>query len=377
MHLKKSSPKLFFLLVAILFIVACSREQVSEQQLFSPDHNHLLLMHPTVGNIRTINHLISEGILPMPGNYRIVGVYHQSGSYDYLLSADYIRSQDLDHFVLYEADGLLRPDLLFGSNELSPVFRWLFEQSEGVFFMGGPDIPPAVYGHPTSLLTEITDNYRHYLELSFLFHLLGGYQDEDFAPLLDENPDYSILGICLGMQTMNVATGGTMVQDIPFELYGLATIEEVVALDRNLQHRNYHINLNEDPEVVRYSFHQVVPEEGSLMEQLAFMPGAKPYVLSSHHQAIKDIGKGFRVAAWCIDSLIPEAIGHEKYRNVIGIQFHPEVVSLYDKDAKIRFSAGQDTLSSYLDMYAGDLGGNFHKSFWKHIALAYPSRTRQ
>jgi hypothetical protein len=61
----------------------------------------------------------------------------------------------------------------------------------------------------------ITDPHRHYLELSFLFHLLGGFQDESFLPLLEERPEYPVLGICLGMQSMNVATGGDMIRIFP------------------------------------------------------------------------------------------------------------------------------------------------------------------
>ena len=358
---------------SLALVISCHREVPVETAPFSPEHKHLLLMHPTVANIRTIDFLITEGIFPLPGNYRIVGVYHESGSYDYGLSATYIAGNALDRFVLHGMGGSLTREELFTTNGLSPVFRWLFERSEGVLFMGGPDIPPSVYGQATNLLTVIEDPYRHYLELSFLFHLLGGHQDEAFAPLLGERPGYSILGICLGMQTMNVATGGTMVQDIPTEIYGLATVEEVTSLDPDRQHRNYYSNLNEDPGLVRYSFHRVFPVPESLISRLAFSPAASPYVLSSHHQALKDIGKGFRVTAWCVDSLIPEAIEHTKYKNVTGVQFHPEVVNLYRPEAKIRFVPGEADGHSFLDMYPGDMGENFHRSFWKHIALTYPA----
>ncbi len=99
---------------------------------------------------------------------------------------------------------------------LGDDYRKIFEHSEGTVFFGGPDLPPEVYNEKTSLHTSIYDPYRHYFELSFLFHLLGGYQAEKFEPLLKEDPDYLIYGFCLGMQTMNVATGGTMMQRMIF-----------------------------------------------------------------------------------------------------------------------------------------------------------------
>lgn len=353
-------------------IVSCGSDTSREMMIFSPGHKHLLLMHPTTNNIRTINYLINEGIFPLPENYRIVGVYHQSSAYNFELSRAYIDEQELTRFTLLGIDQPLTKKILFQANSLTDTFQWLFEQSEGAIFMGGPDMVPAAYGEPVNLLTVIEDAHRHFLELSFLFHLLGGHQDAAFAPMLQEDPFYRILGICLGMQTMNVATGGTMVQDIPTEVYGLTTVEEVIAMDENQQHRNYYTNLGEDTGLVRYSFHQIITDAQSQMGQMAFHPDAKPYVLSSHHQALKDIGKGFRVTAWSADSLIPEAIEHEKYPNVFGVQFHPEVITLYQPDAKLKFQPGEEPAHAYLDLYPGDSGAHFHNGFWKHTGLQYP-----
>jgi putative glutamine amidotransferase len=98
-----------------------------------------------------------------------------------------------------------------------------------VIFFGGPDVPPSVYGEKTSLHTKITDPYRHYLEVTAVFQLLGGSQDEKYAPLLAERPDFAVLGICLGFQTMNIGTGGTLIQDIRQDLYGKTTFEDWIA----------------------------------------------------------------------------------------------------------------------------------------------------
>ncbi len=61
------------------------------------------------------------------------------------------------------------------------------------------------------MYSETTDPGRHFFEVSFLFHLLGGSRNESFKPLLDENPGYMVTGFCLGMQSMNVATGGILI----------------------------------------------------------------------------------------------------------------------------------------------------------------------
>ena len=366
------------LLILPLFIItSCGEPAMVPQDTFLPGHNHLLLMHPTVTNIQTLQFLMEERILPLPADYRVVGVYHNASTYDFQLSADYIEAHALGRFVLHGIDEPLGHDMLFEANDLSPAFEWLFEQSEGVFFMGGPDLPPSTYGQPTNLLTIITDPHRHFLELSFLFHLLGGYQDEAFTPLLDRNHGYSVLGICLGMQTMNVATGGTMIQDIPTQVYGLSTVEEVLLLEQNQRHRNYYTNLRQDNDIVRYGFHQIILSEGSRMAHLALVPEARPYVLTSHHQAVEKVGKGFRVTAWCIDNLIPEAMEHIRYPHVTGVQFHPEVTTLFDPEAKLRFVPNEEALHSYMDLYPGDMGTNFHRGFWKHIALGFPGTTSQ
>jgi putative glutamine amidotransferase len=360
----------FALLLTI--VVSCGHHTDREPNVFSPDHKYLLLMHPTTNNIRTINYLITEGIFPLPENYHILGVYHQSSTYNFELSQACINELELTRFSLLGIGQTLTKDMLFQANSLTDTFRLLFEQSEGAIFMGGPDMVPAAYGEPVNLLTVIEDAHRHFFELSFLFHMLGGHQDVAFTPMLQEDPFYRILGICLGMQTMNVATGGTMIQDIPSEVYGLTTVEEVLAMDENQRHRNYYTNLGQDTDLVRYNFHQIITHTQSQLQQMVFHPGTKPVVLSSHHQALKDIGKGFRVTAWSVDSLIPEAIEHEKYPNVFGVQFHPEVITLYQPDAKLKFKPQEEPLQAYLDLYPGDLGAHFHRGFWKHTGLQYP-----
>ncbi|TVQ84523.1 MAG: hypothetical protein EA393_14400 [Bacteroidetes bacterium] len=355
---------------ALLILFACSNKEFKITEPFQNDVKYIVLMHPTVFNLERFQFLTENDIFTLPDNYRAVGVYHQSASYDYNLSYEYIREKKLGNISMLGLTDELNETNIFSSNELSDVFRKIFENSEGIIFFGGPDIPPAIYGYPTSLLTIITDPHRHYMELSFLFQLLGGYQDETFEPLLEQKPEYRILGICLGMQTMNIATGGTMFQDIPTELYDIHTVEDVLAQPADEQHRNYQIHFRTDPDVFPYSFHRIRIEEGSIMETIAGSTDITPFIASSHHQALKKIGKGWKVNAWSMDNKVVEAIEHRKYPNVFGIQFHPEVIRLYEEEPLI-LTPGQTDGKSFFEAYPGGMGVDFHLGFWKYLGEIY------
>ena len=361
------------ILLPALLLFACNGPTAEYQHAapFVDGKPHIILMNPTVANIQTFLYLTREGIFPLEDDFRVVGVYHSQSSYSFSFSKNFIEKEGLDHVALVELSAPLEPGVLFRQNALSDEFETLFHRSDGIIFWGGPDIPPALYGQPTNLLTVITDPHRHYLELSFLFHLLGGFQDESFVPLLEEKPEYPVLGICLGMQSMNVATGGDMIQDIPTQVYGITTVEEATALDPNQQHRNNYFQLRSDPEIKRYSFHQMRIAPGSQMERIADDHETTPFVLSSHHQALQQLGKGFRATAWCMDDLIVEAIEHTRFPNVMGVQFHPEVTELYKPEEVLSFEPGVPGTASFPEMYPGLLGETFHRNFWKHIATQY------
>lgn len=326
-------------------------------------------MHPTVKNIKTFTYLIKNSIFPLPANYKITGLYHQLEVYDYSKSEAYIKNEALENITLLRIDNELLPQNLYKKNSCTELFRTLFTNSVGVIFFGGPDIPPTCYGEPTSLLTQITDPYRHFLELSFLFHLLGGLQDSTFPPLLEERPDYPILGICLGMQSINVATGGTLYQDIPGEIYHISNVDAVLMLDPNMQHRNYYENYWPDEEISWDSFHQLDITSDSFI--VPKIKGHNPFVWSSHHQCVKKLGKELIPTAWSMDGKIIESIAHKKYPNVNGVQFHPEALVIYDLTQKLKIKPDQPVGPSYLDQYGGEKGYNFHLDFWKEFALRF------
>ncbi len=342
-------------------------------QTFSedPKEKNLLITHPTVNNIKTILFLCSEEIFHAPGDFQIIGIYHERASYNYSQTQDYIEKNNIKNIVLYEFREDLSPEIMYQENLCTPEIKQLFNSSCGIILFGGPDIPPMCYGEETHLLTEITDPYRHYLEITFMFHLLGGYQNPNFLPLMEHRPDYAILGICLGMQTMNVATGGTLIQDIPSVIYGKQTVDEVLRMNFNQQHRNYFTNIDTDEELIWGHFHTITFEKGSFIDSVC---QSSPHVWSSHHQCIGKIGMNLVPVAWSEDKKLIEAVKHKTYPNVYGVQFHPEVTAIFRTDDSLKRTPDQPVLLSYISMFPHEKGYDFHQAFWAMMSRIFFQR---
>jgi putative glutamine amidotransferase len=118
--------------------------------------------------------------------------------------------------------------------------------------------------------------------------------------------NFPILGICGGMQAINVALGGTLYQDIPTQLPGAALNHEQ---GRSTQ------------------AHEVSIEPNTLLAGLLQKTATETN--SSHHQSVKKIAPGFRASATAPDGII-EAIENKDSRFMLGVQWHPE--SLYVDD---------------------------------------------
>ncbi|MCB8964751.1 MAG: gamma-glutamyl-gamma-aminobutyrate hydrolase family protein [Bacteroidales bacterium] len=327
--------------------------------------NTVVIMHPTVNTIRTVMFLVDNDILELSPDTRFVGVFHSNESYDYRQSDEYIANRRLNNFSLLPIVSPLDEGAIYRTNDCSILFEHIFRQSKAVLFFGGPDIPPACYGEATNLLTQITDPHRHYMELSFLFHLLGGSQDTVRKALLESNPRYPILGICLGMQSINVATGGSLTQDIPTEIYKLSTVDSVLALVPDMQHKNYYNSFAVDSGLLWGCFHRV----NFIAQPFISLAsrGAKPFVLSSHHQCIKRLGRDILVAGMSDDGMVIEAITHARFPNVMGVQFHPEPSFLYSPNDTIRVEPAQLPGFTYVSRYAADGGAYFHRNFWNYF----------
>ena len=286
---------------------------------------------------------------------------------DFKIAFCYIFWQHITLFSLRAIQGELGADNLFGENPATLSFRHLFEGSQGALFMGGPDIPPVLYHEAVHLLTSVTDPFRHYVEISYLFHLLGGSQDANWKPFLEQNRNYLVSGICLGMQSMNVATGGTLIQDIPTESYGLWNAEEVLALPADEMHRNYNDKLNTGCEgPTSYHFHHVKLEKRDLLTKgIGYRSKTAPLVLSSHHQAIEKLGSGWQVAASSMDDKIIEAIAHLKYPHVFGVQFHPEKPGLFDPS--IEHPQSCNSTINFQEVIRNTDSYTFHSAYWIQV----------
>lgn len=368
--------KRFLLLITVIFLSASLLSQDFFRGDFSKDKKYVILVNPTAGNLGVVTFLMDQGILKTdPSLVDFVGVYHSSQEYDFSKSAEYIASNGLTRFHLHEVNAPLTEEMVYKKNPCSDDFRKIFSNSVGIIFFGGQDIPPALYGQE-NWYSETTDPGRHYFEVSFLFHLLGGTRNSAYRALLEENPDYMVTGFCLGLQSMNVAAGGTLWQDIPAQVYESTKPETHVLIDRKNLHRNYWQNIREDKDFMGISMHPVRFTESTFFgKTVKVSRSLQPVVYSSHHQAIHELAPVFEVTARSNDGRIIEGIAHTRFPNVFSVQFHPEVSALYEDRALVKF-APEDTpatLHSMLDKKSL----KFHLKYWGHISDVINTGSRQ
>jgi len=356
---------LFFFTSLILTVNAFS------QDFFDTDFNerkkYIILTNPTVGNLQTIRFLNNAKLLDInTRKTKFVGVYYSNQKYDFSKTKRYIEEQNLENFFLHEIGGELNANNLFITNGCTQEIKKVFENSVGVFFFGGPDIPPKVYGEENTH-SEVTDPNRHYFETTFLYHLLGGFQDENYEAYLKERPQYLVTGFCLGMQTMNVATGGTLIQDIPSETYSAHSAEEIVKLGRKNLHCNYWQHIVSDTLLMGINLHTISFTDYPFFGEIVNVKKRwEPRICSSHHQAAEKLGKGMVVTAVSPDGKVVEGLAHNKYPNVFAVQFHPEVPALYEDRYERKFHPDDKPMS--YNKIIGKQSLRFHEKYWDHIS---------
>lgn len=367
--------KIFFnkLLIFTLFVFCFSGGILFPQsperffdtaEIYSKDIR-LIILYPSQGTLRSLIELRKHGLITIE-NLTVIGIYHEKERTNYKASIAFVKRKNLDWIKFYRLSGELNKNNLFQENSCSADFGEIFKKSDGIIFFGGADIPPYIFNKKTNLLTHIATPYRHFLELSFIFHLLGGTQDENYKSFLESSPKFPILGICLGAQSLNVGTGGTLIQDIWSEKYGKKYLEDVIRLGKENWHNNPLARLYPEEKLDYYNMHRIkLIEKGKFCSELNFKNDDSPYIISSHHQTVGNLGKGIKIAATSLDGKVVEAIEHEKYPHMLGVQFHPDFSILWDPDTKFRFTP-QDkekkSLRSFLENNPPSFA--FNKKIW-------------
>lgn len=361
--------KNIILLFSILFIIGKSYSTpiipINHTDKDNTKKTKIVLINPDVFYLKSIAYMTKNGIINAD-NIEYLAVFYTKSEIKYSVAKNFVDENDIKFIKFREIYGNLNINSIYKMNECTDDFNDVFKNSDGIIFFGGWDIPPVYYGQKTQLTVGIKTPNRHLFELSFLFHLLGGNQNSGFNNFLEEKPNYPVMGICLGMQTMNVATGGDMYQDIPSDIYGLKYVEDVITLGNDQMHRNYNKHLYPEAEINNHSFHHVKIINKELRNKLKLKNEFNPMVASSHHQAVKNLGKNIEIAATSMDGKVIEMLIHKKYPNVIAPQFHPEFIYLHDPDSKKRkFHPDEKEMLTEHEILIKNNSYQFHLDFWE------------
>lgn len=178
----------------------------------------------------------------------------------------------------------------------------LLARINGLLLSGGPDIDPKLYGEEIIPQCGEISAKRDAVEISLFLKAL--------------KMGMPVLGICRGIQVMNVALGGTLYQDIETQLEGA------------IKHPCY--------DTPRDKVHEVTVIEGSLAHRMTGL--SRFSVNSRHHQGVKRLGHGLVATAYSKDGLI-EAVDYPQEKFVTAIQWHPESLSDRFPEAQAIFTA--------------------------------------
>ena len=159
---------------------------------------------------------------------------------------------------------------------------------DGLVLTGGRDLDPSRYGQSARRPDLLGSPSRNASDLYY-----ARAAQERGTPTL---------GICLGIQVMNVEFGGTLLQHIPEDLPG--------ALEHEEEHEE-----TDSPE------HPVAIQAGTLLARI--LGTGTGVVNSFHHQSVDRVAPGFRVAARSSDGVV-EAIERTDHPFYVGVQWHPE-----------------------------------------------------
>jgi putative glutamine amidotransferase len=185
------------------------------------------------------------------------------------------------------------------------TLRAIYDRMDGILIPGGVDVDPATFGESPHERLGRTDPARDRVEIQ-----LVKWAVEDRKPLL---------GLCRGLQVINVALGGTLYQDLEAEFPNAIKHDYFPTYGYSREHLA----------------HEVTVEAGSRMRH-ALTSSAVP-VNSMHHQGIKALAGSLAATATAPDGLI-EAAECTSGSYIVGVQWHPEVFELSEPSSGVLFT---------------------------------------
>ena len=185
------------------------------------------------------------------------------------------------------------------------TLREIYERLDGILIPGGVDLDPATFGEERHPKLGAIDPARDRVELQ-----LTRWAVEDRKP---------VLGLCRGIQVINVSLGGTLYQDIAAQV----------------------------PDAIKHDYFPTAGfERDHIAHEVALAPGSRIHramerstikVNSMHHQGIKDLAPALVPSAVAPDGLV-EAVERGSDHFMVGVQWHPEVFEMTDPHTRHLFS---------------------------------------
>ena len=233
---------------------------------------------PYAPKLEQLYNQVDEAQKPMVGDKPLIGISLGYNTTKNSVNNTYVNSVLMNGGVPY----------LIPVTDDVEVLRQIVAQLDGIIFTGGEDFAPAYYGAEEHEMLGEVNVTRDTYDLTL------------FKLATDRN--IPTLGICRGLQLINVGMGGSLYQDLPAEK------------PSDINHRQ--------EEEGTVATHSVSVVKGSTIHQI--LGKDEIQVNTFHHQAIRKLAPELKIVGWANDS-VPEMIEAFPNRQILGVQFHPEI----------------------------------------------------